>query len=245
MARYFGEFFHLCSEIGVAAEPVVRWLTLADYSAFPVLGGILVDHRREAEAELKDSQEQVYGEVLARLRLGQQVGGVKVNLVYLGRLMSSSSGVGELLQIIRDYFEDVLKRHPRRNVAFAYLDEVLPNRIVVLAPCVEDRIRFRTHFHYLKWIKRDYRELSDVLLPDPRAFEATVCDELRSNLTMFDAGNRSRVQSLFDRTRNRHLLRTIAPDACLGSECDRGAVQLDRELFAFGRPDAAAASAVS
>ena len=70
---YFVEFSRLCAEIGVPAEHLIRHLTLADYSMYPALKALLAEHRREAEAELKMSREEVYQEVLNRIRRGDEI----------------------------------------------------------------------------------------------------------------------------------------------------------------------------
>jgi hypothetical protein len=224
---YFYDFFRLCAETGVPVDGVVRHLSLVDYSLYPALGAILAEHRRDASAELKASQDDVYRDVVDQLRHGKEVGGVRVNLVYLGKMMSSPRAVRELLEIVRDHFEALLENHPHRDVVLAYLREVLPNRIVVLNRQAKDRIRFKTHFDFPKWLTGAYRDASEVMLREPRVFEATISQELKSNLATFDAGDRSDLQGIFDKTSRKHLLRSVAPSASSEADVEDDLIQVD------------------
>lgn len=207
---YFTEVFDLCSEMGIPVEPIVRHLVVADYSKYPSLGAIVADHRREAEFELKSSREEVHQEVVERLRHGEEMSGVKLNLVFLGRMLSSPSATRELLEIVEDYFQGVLEPGLEREIVLTYLKEILPNRIVLLSPRSEDRVKFSTRFDYSKWVSRNYRDISELLLPRPREFEATMYDGLRENLNTFDAAQRSDLQGIFDKTPSKYLLRAVA-----------------------------------
>jgi radical SAM superfamily enzyme YgiQ (UPF0313 family) len=207
---YFVEFSRLCAEVGVAAEPLIRHLTLADYSNYPALRSLLAEHRREAEAELKTSTEEVYKEVLDRIRKGQEVVGVRVNLVYLGKLFSSPNAVRELLDLIWEYTEPLIEGHPNKDIAVHYFREILPNRIVVLQSGSQEYVQFFTRFNYPKWISRNYRDVSELLLPEPRQIQAKMSDELRHSLTKFNPNNRSDLQEIFEKTPSTALLRAIA-----------------------------------
>lgn len=208
---YFVEFSRLCAEIGVAAEHLIRHLTLADYSGYPALGALLTDHRRETEAELKTSSEQVYQEVLDRLRKGEDTAGVRVNLVYLGKLFSSPNAVQELLDLIWKYTEPLIEGKPNKDIIVHYFREILPNRIVVLDSGSQENVRFRTQFNYPKWVSRNYRDVSELLLPETQQIQANMSDELRYSLTKFNPNSRSDLQEIFDWTPSAALLRAIAP----------------------------------
>ena len=208
--HYLNEFSRLCSEVGIPMAPITRHLTFTDYARYPSLGTIMVDYRQEAESELKSSREEIYQEVREQVRLRKDIRGVKLNLVYLGIILSSPSATRELLEVILDYFQGVLEHHPEREVVVAYLKEILPNRIVLLNPDSDDPIRFSTRFDYSKWISRSYQCVSELLLPQPIEFEATMCDELRENLATFNATRRTDLQGIFDKTPRKSLLRTVA-----------------------------------
>ena len=207
---YFVEFSRLCAEIGIAVEHLIRHLTLADYSSYPALEALLREHRREAEAELKTSSAEVHQEVLDRLRKGEDIAGVRVNLVYLGKLFSSPSAVRELLALIWKYTEPLIIDNPNKDVVIHYFTEILPNRIVVLQSGSQEDVRFTTQFNYPKWASRSYRDVSELLLPEPRQIQATMSDELKVNLTQFNPKNWSDLQEIFEKTPSTALLRAIA-----------------------------------
>ena len=207
---YFVEFSRLCAEIGVQAEHLIRHLTLADYSDYPALKALLAEHRREAEAELKMSSDEVYQEVLDRLRKGEEIAGVRVNLVYLGKLFSSSNAVRELLDLIWKYAEPLIADNPNKDIVVHYFREILPNRIVVLQSGSQENVCFNTQFNYSKWASRNYRDVSELLLPEPRQIQAKMSDELRNSLAEFNPDNRSDLQEIFEKTPSTALLRAIA-----------------------------------
>ncbi|HXX92183.1 MAG TPA: B12-binding domain-containing radical SAM protein [Planctomycetota bacterium] len=208
--EYFAEFSRLLGEAGVAMAPIIRHLAGTDFAPYPALAGIMAEHRREAERELKATREGVCQELQDRISRGQEMQGVKVNLVILGRILSSEPATREWLEIIREYFSRILEGRADREVILSYLTEVLPNRIVILQPGAKDRVRFSSRFDYSRWSSKEYRKISELLLPRPRDFEAVASEELRRNLSSFDATQRSHLQGIFDRTPSRQLLRSIA-----------------------------------
>lgn len=131
---YFVEFSRLCAEIGVAAEHLIRHLALANYSGHPALRALLAEHRREADAELKTSSEEVYQEVLDLIRKGEGITGVRVNLVYLGKLFSSPSAVWELLDLIWKYIEPLIADNPNKDIVVHYFREILPIGLSFCSP---------------------------------------------------------------------------------------------------------------
>jgi radical SAM superfamily enzyme YgiQ (UPF0313 family) len=207
---YFVEFSRLCAEIGVQAEHLIRHLTLADYSDYPALKALLTEHRREAEAELKMSSDEVYREVLDRIRKGEEIAGVRVNLVYLGKLFSSSDAVRELLDLIWKYAEPLIADNRNKDIVVHYFSEILPNRIVVLQSGSQENVCFNTQFNYSKWTSRNYRDVSELLLAEPRQIQAKMSGELRNNLAEFNPDNRSDLQEIFEKTPSAALLRAIA-----------------------------------
>ena len=209
--RYLVELLELCKAAGSSGEGIVGRLAFTDYTDYPVLSGILADHRRDAELELMDSREQVRDGLIRDLRESKTREGVKLNLVYLGRMMSSPDALRELLVIIHDYFDEVLSGNPYRNVVMSYIREVLPNQIVLLTTSIEDSMVFSTRFDYAKWRARQYGTLSDLLLSEPKLYIAVVSDVLRANLRNFDRNARADLQGIFDRTSARHLVRNIEP----------------------------------
>jgi radical SAM superfamily enzyme YgiQ (UPF0313 family) len=207
---YLSEFFRLCMDLGVPAVTLIRHLATKDYFAYPAMDALVADHHREAAAELSLSSGDVCEEVFSRVRNHEAIGGVRLNLVYLGKLFSSSKAVGELLGIIRDYADDLFAKHPHKDVIRHYLSEVLPNRIVVLSPDSEDQIKFQSRFDYFAWSKRKYRDASALLLAEPHEFVALTPTRLKNNLRNFNVDDRSDLQSLFERTPSKFLLRSLA-----------------------------------
>ena len=208
---YFVDLYRLCSEVGISFEPIVRQLALADYARFPAIQAIMTDYRNETEAELRESREQVRQDVVEQLSCSDEKGGVKVNLVCLGRLMSSPRALKEFLAMINSYFDGFLRQHPSRDVVLTYLNEILPHRIAVLEHDAEERIIFHSQFDYPKWSARRYDDPSELLLPAPRMYEATISEELKVNLRRFNNVSRSDLQGIFDKTKSKYLVREIVP----------------------------------
>lgn len=208
---YLVEFFRLCSTADVHKELCIRHLAGADYSAFPILRPLMAEYNHEAESEIKASREEVHQEVMRLFRLGKSLDGVKVNLVFLAKLLSTPGAINELLDLIYAYFEKMLEHKPEKEVILTYLKDVLPNRIVLLNPKSERRICFSTRFNYPKWVSRDYQSVTELLLPVPLEFEATASDDLLEKLASFNSAERFELQRIIDSTPKKSLMRKVTP----------------------------------
>jgi radical SAM superfamily enzyme YgiQ (UPF0313 family) len=206
---YFMEFFRLCKEAGIATTRLNRLLALEDFSACPALKAIMQDYNRDIRAELKPTHEEVVEAIAARLRKGEPIGGVKLNLVYLGKIFSNRAAVAELLNYIEQQVIDTAPEHPHIEVLRTYLREVLPHRVVLLDPSVRERASIETRFDYHRWQTGAYRSLAELLSPVPLHFEAVTPEVLRSNLRGFDDADPVALQGIFDRTPSEKLMRTI------------------------------------
>lgn len=210
---YFVEFFRLCSIAGIHKELCIRYLAGSDYSSFPILGSMMAEYTLEAKAELKSSREELRQEVTERFRLGESMDGVKVNLVFIAKLLSTPGAADELLKLIQAYFEKMLEHHPEKEVILCYLREILPNRIVLMNPKSEKRIRFSSRFNYPKWVSRNYQHISELLSPTPQELEATMDDEISIKLATFNSAERFELQQIMDSTPKKSLLRAVTSTA--------------------------------
>ena len=114
------------------------------------------------------------------------------------------------MDLIWNYTERLIGNNPNKDVVVHYFREILPNRIVVLQADSQEQVQFKTRFNYSKWIGRNYRDVSELVLSEPRELRATMYDELRGNLAAFDPDSRSDLQRIFEKTPSKALLRTIA-----------------------------------
>jgi radical SAM superfamily enzyme YgiQ (UPF0313 family) len=205
---YFIELFQLCGAVGISIEPLMRHLATADYTPYPALCELMVHYNREALAELRHSREEVYAEAVDRLRAGEAIAGVKLNLVYLAKLFSSPDAIEDLLAVIRGYCRNRVDG-AHRELVFHYLDEVQPNRIVALQQDAQEQIRFSTRYNYPKWANRSFRNVDELLLAEPVELVATIHRELQKSLAKFDPTDRFALQGIIDRTHPKFLLRTV------------------------------------
>ena len=81
--------------------------------------------------------------------------------------------------MIWKYIEPLIVGDPNKDVVIHYFTEILPNRIVVLQSGSQEDVRFTTQFNYPKWVSRSYRDVSELLLPEPRQIQAKMSDELK------------------------------------------------------------------
>ena len=207
--EFFKEFMALCKRAGIQVGPFVRHLAFADYSKYPTLLAILERHRADAESELYDSVDELYRAFGAKLARGEAIEGVKLNLVYIAKIMSSSAAVNELLSLAESYVRDAAVEDSHRRLIVTYLREVLPNRIVVFERGVAKTSEFESCFDYDRWRAGDFEELEELLLSAPRRFSAEAHDELISNLEGFDPSSVGSLQAIVDHTASRHFLRSV------------------------------------
>ncbi len=203
------ELFHLCTEAGIPAARLTRYLASTDLSAHPTLRTIMNDFDLDARRELKLTPDEVVNSVARRLRHGEDVGGVKLNSVYLAKVLSNAAAVTELVDLIGQYVSSAGAGTPFLDVALAYAREILPNCAILFDRLTPERLSFETHFDYRRWRTGAYRSLADLLSPIPLLFEADVPSFLYSNLRDFDNADTATLQAIIDTTYGRGLMRTI------------------------------------
>jgi radical SAM superfamily enzyme YgiQ (UPF0313 family) len=208
---YFDELVRLCSAAGMDMPPLVRFLAMQDFAGQPTLRSIFQAYDADAAAELFPSREEFYASVSDRVRRGENLHGVKLNLVFLGHIFRSADAVRELFGLVEEYIVARLPSSRGATAILTYLHEVLPNRVVVLDRGAEERVHFSSRFHYAKWSSKSFEQLHDLLLPEPRPYEAVTHGVLLENLATFTGDTASDLQSLFDRTPARSILRDVSP----------------------------------
>jgi hypothetical protein len=207
--EYLLELSRLCDEAGIHAVSVVRHLTSADYANQPTLNSIMSEYNCAARGELYESRAAVNAAIAPRLLNGEDVSGVKLNLVYLAKIFVSRNAIAELLGVVQLHFDRVLLGHPYREVINTYIREILPNRIVELKSSRPASTSFLSRFDYHRWLSNDYGDLTELVLSDPQQYEGIVETPLIENLVGFDPERASNLQGIYDKTKNRHLLKTI------------------------------------
>ena len=207
--EYLVELSRLCDEAKISAVSISRYMTLTDYTNQPALQGILAEYNQDAAGELQENREAVNALVSARLLKGEDVSGVKLNLIYLGKIFSYQTAIGELFGMIENYFESLLAGNVHREVVMSYVREILPNRIVELNAEVHAIVEFQSRFNYPKWLSRDYENVSELLLSEPQHYIGTVADVLIKNLVGFNSTRASDLQGIYDKTRSQYLMRAV------------------------------------
>jgi putative methyltransferase len=208
---YFDELVRLCAAAGVDMPPLIRFLALQDFAEQPTLAKIFQAYDAAAAAELFPSREELYASVAERVRRRENLAGVKLNLVFLGHVFRSVEAVRELFGLVEEYLAARLPGKPGATAILSYLHEVLPNRVVVLDRATEERVRFSSRFDYAKWSAQSFGELDHLLLPEPRSYEAVAHGVLLRNLASFAGDTPGELQSLFDRTPAKSILRDVSP----------------------------------
>ncbi len=208
---YFDELVRLCSAAGIDMPPLIRFLAMQDFAEQPTLAKIFHAYDSSAAAELFPSREALYTSAAERLRRGEDLAGVKLNLVFLGHVFRSVEAVRELLGLVEEYLSARLAGNPAATAVMSYLHEVLPNRVVVLDHATEERVQFSSRFDYANWSTQSFRALDDLLLPEPRSYEAVAHNVLLRNLASFAGDTPRDLQSLFDRTPATSILRDVIP----------------------------------
>ena len=207
--EFFKEFLTLCRQAEIQPGPFARYLTFADYSKYPALFAILEKYNADAQAELYNSVDELYSVFSEKLARGEKIEGVKLNLVYIAKIMSSSAAVDELLCLVESYVRVAPVSEPHRHVIITYLREVLGNRIIIFDPSVEKINKFESHFDYSCWSKGHFEDIGELLLDTPRHFIGKVHDEMLNNLKQFDSLSVASLQAVVDHTAAKNLLRSV------------------------------------
>ncbi len=208
---YFDELVRLCGAAGVDTPPLIRFLAMQDFAKQPALARIFAAYDAHAAAELFPTRDALYASVAERVRRKESLAGVKLNLVFLGHVFRSVEAVRELFGLVEEYLLARVPGKPGATTIFTYLREVLPNRVVVLDRASQERVQFQSRFHYAKWSTQSFQELDELLLPEPHPYEAVTHGILLQNLATFADDTPGNLQSLFDRTPAKSILRDVSP----------------------------------
>ena len=208
---YFDELVRLCAAAGVDMPPLIRFLATQDFAEQPTLARIFEGYDAHAAAELYPTRDALHASVAERLRRKESLAGVKLNLVFLGHIFRSVEAVRELFGLVEEYLLGHLPGKAGEIAIFTYLREVLPRRVVVLDRASEERVQFFTRFHYSKWSAQSFQDVDELLLPEPHPYEAVTHDVLMRNLATFADDTPGNLQTLFDRTPSKSILRDVTP----------------------------------
>ena len=208
---YFDELVRLCAAAGVDTPPLIRFLAMQAFAKQPTLARIFAAYDSHAAAELFPTRDALYASVAERVRRKESLAGVKLNLVFLGHVFRSVEAVRELFGLVEEYLLARVPGKPGATAIFTYLREVLPNRVVVLDRASQERVRFSSRFHYAKWSAQSFQELDELLLAEPHPYEAVTHDVLLRNLATFADDTPGNLQTLFDRTPAKSILRDVSP----------------------------------
>jgi hypothetical protein len=168
----------------------------------------LDEHKREGQAELKSTREEIFTEISKHLLANNAKKGVKLNLLFLGRLMSSAAAVQELMLLLKTYFQENLDVGCR-DVICSYIDEILPSRIIVLDKRAPRIVCFSSQFNYSAWNERAFEAASELILSSPINYVAIAAEHFFSDLQDFNKESPEELQSIYDRNKSKDFLRTI------------------------------------
>ena len=207
---YLSEFTRLCEAIGLRTEPLMRYLAESKHIEHPLIANIIQQHRADAAAELKTTEEEVYLDTAAKLqRTEEEVFGNRINLIYAGKIFSCPATTAEFLDIVQRFVHSLVPPGAKRELIDVYLSDILAKRIVVLNSKTLPEIEFASQFDYAKWTTRSFSDPSELLLNKSRVLKALVAPRLSKNLREFDPSRRLDLQRIFELTPSKFLLRSV------------------------------------
>ena len=210
---YFHELVQIGNAVGFNMPKLVRHLAMCDWSAHKRMARLLDGFTHEAISELHDTRDSVYEEVKSKLRRNEGMGGLKINLVYLGKIFSDEAALKEILFEVGEFIELESEKNGLDPEGITrYIREILPNRIILLTDSTDTLIKFSSTFNYVKWQKRNFEKGKDLLLSKPSMFVGKIDKGVLQALKKIKLDDNLSIQTFFDRTPNEKLVRRISTE---------------------------------
>ncbi|MBV1883752.1 MAG: cobalamin-dependent protein [Pseudomonadales bacterium] len=207
---YFYELIQLGNLAGFQMTKLVRHLGTLDWHCHPHMDDILSKFSRDAESELHESKEAVYEDVKSKLQNGSKLGGLKLNLVYLGRVMADEDAVIEILQEIKSFISFESKANNiEANAVLTYIRDVLPHRILPIAQAIEPRITFSSQFNYNQWLDKSFDNVQQLVLEKAIMLEGNVDFSTLEVIRQVNVNDDATLQSYYDKLPNEKIVRLI------------------------------------
>ena len=207
--EYALEFSKLCRAAGLNPMRLPRHFKDMHWKNHFSIKTILEEFENRAVQELHQTHRDVFISNVKKIRSGDDIGALKLNLIYMGKILSKTDTVDAILYGIAKFIETRTEVNHLTELLDCYVQEILPQRIYCLNGGTSRGIEFESRFDYIKWSNGEYKDLSELLSDDPIAYTASIEKNAYDRVRRLVPENEQQIQRFFDQTPTKCLLRQI------------------------------------
>ena len=160
---YLSELIQLMIKLGLPGEKLIRFLTEHSYDQYPKLASLVRKYSARAKGELFDTIEQCTETVRALISEGKPIPEVKLNFIFIGKIMLNDAARGEFFDAIKDFVRSHCDE--KQDDFFSeYLDNVLDKQIVHFHMKEEATVIAQSRIRLDKIDQQDFMAASDLLM---------------------------------------------------------------------------------
>lgn len=163
---YLSELIQLMIRLGLPGEKLVRFLAEHKLSQQPKLFSIVSDYSTRAKRELFETREECVEYIRKIVFSGKPVPEVKLNFIFIGKIMLDDESRSELFNIVKDFIR--IHSNVIKQIDFfeEYINNVLDKQIVSFSLNEEVIMQSRTKISFDKIEQNNYNSIDDLLTND-------------------------------------------------------------------------------
>ncbi len=150
-------------KLGLPGEKIVMFLSKHKYDNYPNLSSVICAYEERVRAELFTTPEECVKYACKILSSGKPLPEVKLNLIYVGKLILDRAVRKELFVIIKEFIHSHCNSQKQVNFLTEYLDQILDNQIVNFDPHEKKSITIKTNIGLDKIEQNNYNTVDDLL----------------------------------------------------------------------------------
>ena len=164
---YLRELIGIMLKLGLPGEKLVIFLAGYKYDGHPNLFPIVRAYEEMAKGELFATPEECISYAHKIFSSGKPLPEVKLNMIYVGKLILDTAARSEFLAILKDFIRSHCSSQRQIDFFNDYLDGVFINQIVTFDPHEERSVTVKTRVRLDRIEQNDYSSVDDLLGKDP------------------------------------------------------------------------------
>ena len=164
---YLKELIGIMVKLGLPGEKLVTFLTEYRYDDHPNLFSVVRAYEEMVNGELFATPEKCIAYAYKVFSSGKPLPEVKLNFIYVGKLILDSAARKEFLVILKEFIRSHCSSQKQVDFFTEYLDQIFINQIVTFDPHEERSVAIKTRIRLDRIEQNNYSCAEDLLGENP------------------------------------------------------------------------------